>query len=252
MPHNTSRGGHGPRCEVRTEVCMLQCAVWCVLCFVCGACFAVRWSVVWAVLSGVSVCSSNGDSSGWLSGGSKGLLGAARARNGSKCSPGQRLCSNFSVPLPPPHPPSNKTPTPNPQNKYSTPQISNRPPKGSFQQLSTTGGWGGVPTPPTPPPWTQSTPILLKDWAKFSSGPLADQKSSLAPSAPITPSNKFFFSPLTPLKTQHHWGLLGVGGWGGWTHPTPHHHPEKETCHTPHDGIYKRKRTCSFFDVMWT
>ena len=53
--------------------------------------------------------------------------------------------------------------------------------------------------PPPPPQWTPPR-SPLKDWAKFSSWPLADQRFSLAPSA--------------SLKTQHH----GAG-------PPPPPHP---------------------------
>ena len=53
------------------------------------------------------------------------------------------------------------------------------------------GGWGRGPTPPTPPapPHPPPAPCPLKDWANFSSGPLADEKLSLAPIR----FNQFFF-----------------------------------------------------------
>ena len=50
-----------------------------------------------------------------------------------------------------------------------------------FNNLAPPGGGGdwGVPHHPPPPP------RALKEWAKFSSGPSADQQFSLAPSTPI-------------------------------------------------------------------
>ena len=63
------------------------------------------------------------------------------------------------------------------------------------------------PCPPPPPP-------ILKEWAKISSGSLADQNFSLAPLAPINLDRQFFFS--APPHSQHHRRE------GGWTHlPTP-------------------------------
>ena len=69
--------------------------------------------------------------------------------------------------------------------------------------------WGVPNDPPTNPPWT---PPQKKDWAKFSSGPSADQKFSLVPSAPISLDQKFSSAPSAPLKAGHH--LEGGGGAG--------------------------------------
>ena len=71
-------------------------------------------------------------------------------------------------------------------------------------------GWGPH-HPPTPPPWTPPPP--LKGWAKFSSGPSADQNFSLGPLVPVSLDKRFSSAPLAPLKTEHY-----LGG-GGWTHP---------------------------------
>ena len=66
-------------------------------------------------------------------------------------------------------------------------------------------GGGGVPHhPPTHPP-TPGPLAPLKDKAKFSSGPLANQKFSLVPLAPIGSDQKFSSVSPGPLKTQHHW-----------------------------------------------
>ena len=46
----------------------------------------------------------------------------------------------------------------------------------------------------------------LSDWVKLSSGPLANQNFSLAPSAPISLRQKFAFGASAPLKSQHHLG----------------------------------------------
>ena len=78
-----------------------------------------------------------------------------------------------------------------------------RPPRqGSFLQLNTTEGGRGSHTTPPPAP-----PPLLKDWAKFSSGPSANQKFSLVPAAPNSLDQRFSSAP---LKTQHR-----AGGGGG-------------------------------------
>ena len=69
--------------------------------------------------------------------------------------------------------------------------------------------------PPPPPP---QDPPLLKDWTKFSSGPLANQTFSLSPSAPVGLDQKLSSAPLAPLKPQHHGG---GGGGGGGGNPTP-------------------------------
>ena len=91
------------------------------------------------------------------------------------------------------------------------------PAQGSIQQLATTaaaaGGGGELPHhPPSPPPLTYPPP-LLKDWSKFSSGPLANQKFSLAPLAPISLNQQFSSTPSASLNTQHHprgGGALGL------------------------------------------
>ena len=58
---------------------------------------------------------------------------------------------------------------------------------------------------PLPPP-----PRPQKDWAKFSSGPSANQQFLLALSVPVSLEQNFSSAP---LKTQHHFG--GGGGGGG-------------------------------------
>ena len=47
-------------------------------------------------------------------------------------------------------------------------------------------------------------------WAKFSSGPSANQKFSPTPSARVSLDQKFSSAPLAPLKNHHHW--RGGGG----------------------------------------
>ena len=80
--------------------------------------------------------------------------------------------------------------------------------------------------PPTHPP----THPPLKDWAKFSCGPSANQTFSLAPSVPISLDQKFSSAP---LQTQHHWrgasrsapcarATHGVVERRGWTAGTTH------------------------------
>ena len=70
--------------------------------------------------------------------------------------------------------------------------------------------------PPPPPTATQPgvmpIPPPKKNWAKFPSGPLANQKFSLAPLAPVNLDRKISSAP---LKTQHH------QNWGGWEGPDP-------------------------------
>ena len=72
------------------------------------------------------------------------------------------------------------------------------------------GAVGSHTTHPSPPP-----PRPSKYWAKFPSGPSADQTFSLAPSAPIRLDQKFPSAPSAPPKTPHH--RRG----GGWTPPPP-------------------------------
>ena len=79
-------------------------------------------------------------------------------------------------------------------------------------------GWGGGGGVPHHPPILPGPLRPLKEWAKFSSAPLTDQKISLAPSAPIGLDQKFSSAPLAPLKTQRQ---PGGGGGGGWTRPPP-------------------------------
>ena len=59
----------------------------------------------------------------------------------------------------------------------------------------------GGPTPPTHP--------TLKDWAKLSCGPLANQKLSLEPSWPISLGQIFSLASSVPLQNQHHCGVAG-------------------------------------------
>ena len=75
---------------------------------------------------------------------------------------------------------------------------------------------GGVPhhTPWTPPPFSKIGPLRgwgvgggppprpLQCWATFSSGPSANQKFSLAPSALVSVDQQFCLAPSVPLQTQ--------------------------------------------------
>ena len=67
-------------------------------------------------------------------------------------------------------------------------------------------GGGGFQIPPPP----------KHNWAKLCSALSANQKFSLAPSAPISLDQKFSSAPLPPLTTQHH------RGGGGGLDPPPH------------------------------
>ena len=73
--------------------------------------------------------------------------------------------------------------------------------QGSPYQVGTTGGGlgGSHSTPPL-------DPHPFKNWAKSSSGPLGNQKCSLAPSAPISLEERVSSAPVAPLKHQHHRG----------------------------------------------
>ena len=65
--------------------------------------------------------------------------------------------------------------------------------------LTTRHHWGigeGSNTTHPPTPWTPPPPP--KDWAKFSSGPSADQEFSVAPLAPIRLDQKVYLAPLDP------------------------------------------------------
>ena len=105
---------------------------------------------------------------------------------------------------------------------------------GAFNNSAPLGvGWG-MGAPPTHLPWTPPPPAV-KDWAKFSSSPLADQKFSIAPLAPISSDKKFSSALLAPLETQHHhtqtypppallWGHCEgcpYGVWGLFSSPPP-------------------------------
>ena len=79
-----------------------------------------------------------------------------------------------------------------------------------FDNSEPLGVWGGG---DPPPPWRP--PPFLKYWAKFSFGPLANQKFSPAPLAPIGLDQKFSSAPPAPLQPQHHWGG------GCWDPPPP-------------------------------
>ena len=81
-----------------------------------------------------------------------------------------------------------------------------------FEQPGTAGVGAGVGGGPPP--------FDFKDWAKIFSGPSANQKFSLAPSAPITLDQRFLSAPSAPLKPQHHRKGGGGGGGGVWA-PLP-------------------------------
>ena len=99
-------------------------------------------------------------------------------------------------------------------------RITTPPPRALVHNSAPLGaGGGGDPTPPTQHP--------PKDWAKFSSGPSADQKFSLAPLAPISSDQKFSSAPLKISTT-------GGGGGGGLRQKTPA--PTSSTPSTPATG----------------
>ena len=107
-----------------------------------------------------------------------------------------------AVPVPPPGPRAQATHTRTARPRH-TGTASSRAPVNTSAPL---GEGGGAPPPP-PPAWTHP-PTPKKDWAKFSSGPLAYQKFSLAP---IGLDQKFSVAHSAPLNTPHH--LEGRGGW---------------------------------------
>ena len=88
-----------------------------------------------------------------------------------------------------------------------------------------------IPPPPRP----------ISNWAKFFSGPSANQKNFLAPLAPTNLGQNFSSAPLAPLRPQHHRRRRGGGG-GSPPHPSQTHRaprPLDGALETPPKGSHR-------------